>query len=1702
MQRRRRPDLEISVVPAPRFATATGTVAIKTTTSGQDCSRDTSSHRAEKHSLRSRHRSRDLQQHALDLDWDLDWDHDQDQHLLGLPHHQHSQPRQAQRASLAITTPALAPRQQTQPPAAQGDLSAKHATGAFLDDKTPTTLDETLDTIPGLTLAAMSAHGASDGNANPMPPKDDAAPGASTLAGAPPNNPPRGPSSRADVRMSHDLSMSPRNVTRDSLVTNMLLSLDQLSMSIPSPPRPQYNDEAAASPDIARVPPTRTTTMTGRPSGAGHQYSYSSDLDTDAETSSRASAQYARGHRSNSGSNFHSTLGRINSLREPGQRSQPATPRAAHSRGRKGSKSSSVNSMDAGYPYVPGGNHQRWANGFSNGSPSGFSPPQAQQPPRLPDSQPTTGWQLDFSDSFFSNTAAINNKTSSSAAMDGDDFDSAPTPTIPAGPRRLTTAPSMPSFPTAGVRTQSITTSSGAPKPQPDPERKRSTRSSRSATVGRSQSRTATRDVPPMPDSTAFDPDSAPAPSIGYEKRKEQLAQAGRANNTAPTPAPQPKEKLGFFRRVFGSRRDSNPNSNSSATADSQTGKQANNAQQTEASSQARAAKAQSTPPSRDSSHSTHGGTTHGTLHKKTSAFFRRQKKVQNEPPPPPPPVPQSILDAAADATPVAPPPKLHSPSSNPAASPGLTRALEPYLASSNGSDGPARTPRHDYPAAQRATADAAYGSPKKPKGPLDLDPPRSPRASAAPAARTESKPSPPTEQQHHEATPRKLRAAAGVLAKRSSASRISGTPTRQAPEPPAAIARTGSFLNCDSSDTESEGESRTPVRLDSSTRRVRERRSTKDAIRLVLPLEGSVLEGGSMGSRSATSLPSVKVDEPDSPDKRARKMGSNHTTTPIDEPGGFVIGDPTEDERQKAQKIYDGNEDFIQKEKAAAWMGEEGPVRQRTLQAYMSLFDFAGRSIVSSLRDICARLILKAETQQVDRILASFAKRWCECNPKHGFKAIDVVHTICYSIMLLNTDLHMADIEQKMTRSQFVKNTIGTIRQALTDTAPDAFGRQSILPGKGGLSPEDAQDPMELEKPVNSFRQSFLGGLTAAPTASTEADECGPLVKTPFEGTLRAWEGQIETVLKDTYASIRDKRLPLFGADLTPQLQPSANLSVIGLLKRSPSVLSKAPSESQASIRGRVPSGTDASRLSSLRWTSKSRSRARGAPGAPFGTNGFSSSRTSFDDGGSIWSPTVSSATRSRYSLGRTQTSMSIDSIGSGYTANFPQSIGFANALSQAIIREDAIGAAGAASLLSGVSGEEANSTAKPLLEDESLELAGPPWVKEGRVIHKHHLDGIDKRAKDRNWSEVFAVVQKGSFSLFSFAPNKSLGKKSRGRVGGKGAVVVGGGNWQDNATNLATFSLKQTLASALPPPGYSSSRPHVWALSLPTGAVHLFQVSTPETSQEFVTTVNYWSARLSTHPLVGGISNIEYGWGDDIVHNPLVTAITEATMGKEADGGPITAQTSRPSSAAAVTRGHRTTGSMHSRAGSFHSGSLGFVRARSGSVQSAGAVMDLGNILVENPAESGSPTPTGRRGPRSSSSFSSTIGPFGGSISAGVGGPGRGKLPGDRIHIAEWRPPAQSLRASTQGEAEQLSTLSAYVASIEEELRKHNALRSPMLLAFSPRSNNASRAMGNWQRKSEYLLRESVKYRTYVDALQAAAVRKDEVYGERKEE
>ena len=62
-------------------------------------------------------------------------------------------------------------------------------------------------------------------------------------------------------------------------------------------------------------------------------------------------------------------------------------------------------------------------------------------------------------------------------------------------------------------------------------------------------------------------------------------------------------------------------------------------------------------------------------------------------------------------------------------------------------------------------------------------------------------------------------------------------------------------------------------------------------------------------------------------------------------------------------------------------------PAAERARRAYMAFFDWSNTNILSAGRMLCAKLVLKGETQQVDRIVDAVSKRWCECNPNHGFK-------------------------------------------------------------------------------------------------------------------------------------------------------------------------------------------------------------------------------------------------------------------------------------------------------------------------------------------------------------------------------------------------------------------------------------------------------------------------------------------------------------------------------------------------------------------------------------------------------------------------------------------------------------------------------------------------------------------------------------------
>jgi hypothetical protein len=758
----------------------------------------------------------------------------------------------------------------------------------------------------------------------------------------------------------------------------------------------------------------------------------------------------------------------------------------------------------------------------------------------------------------------------------------------------------------------------------------------------------------------------------------------------------------------------------------------------------------------------------------------------------------------------------------------------------------------------------------------------------------------------------------------------------------------------------------------------------------------------------SATSLPLVQIDG-NEPRKSHDANGLNLPSSIVDEGAEY---------RERARKIFDGDEEDVTKAEAASWLGEKNTLSTKTLEAYMQLFDFTGFNILVALRLLCEKLVLKGETQQFDRIITALSGRWCECNLNHGFKAQDVVHTICYSLILLNTDLHLADIGEKMSRSAYVKNTLPTIKRVATDAAPNAFvdatvklkpnASRSTLPWSESsnsviqpVSPSERTSFEQEQRPSQLKRLSIRPGMDRhdsdgwTPESAGGGSALNALVNQPWTGSIRGWDFELENVLKFFYASIRSDPLPLHGGPHMSEFTlAERNLSVqnfTNTLKRTGSMVSKAPSDNM-SYRSKP-----GFRTMTMGFQNKyNRSRPKLYPSSTYG----GSSATSFDDTNSIWSP-VQSSNWSKYSASKTLTSASMQSLGTHFSSaggDFKHSIGFASALSQAIIREENASA---------VNDGDSTSMSVPggLLEDESLALEGAPWAKEGLVQHKHHLEASGKKAKERSWNDCFAVISKGKLTLFAFntsGKSQSIGRKgfskpssSSGRAASAAGQRVGGGDWMENAEQLNVFVLRQTIASVLPPPGYSKVRPHVWALSLPTGAVHLFQVGTPEIAGEFMTTANYWSARLSKEPLSGGVSNIEYGWSENVI-NP---ALIEPSTRNGAISPPV-----NPTSP-----GQYPPGSMANRGAAHHGHSN---------------------------SNSGMPRP----------SFQSSLR---GSFDTGFGG--RARLPGDKVQMAEWHSPTQSMMASQLMEVDQLKALTAYVESVESELARHNELKSAIDLAVS---------------------------------------------------
>ncbi|KAF7793825.1 hypothetical protein EIP86_004946 [Pleurotus ostreatoroseus] len=562
--------------------------------------------------------------------------------------------------------------------------------------------------------------------------------------------------------------------------------------------------------------------------------------------------------------------------------------------------------------------------------------------------------------------------------------------------------------------------------------------------------------------------------------------------------------------------------------------------------------------------------------------------------------------------------------------------------------------------------------------------------------------------------------------------------------------------------------------------------------------------------------------------DLALRRFASNRSPSKTEETADIATRG-----KELATRCWQEDEEFLAKDKIAEWLGGQGLINKVALRHYMDFFDFSEMRLDNAFRRLCAKLYLKAETQQVDRILEEFARRYWDCNPKSLFGS---------------ANLHVAELTSRMSRGQFVRNTITAIQMQLQpgSSADLAFDDWSSMRGGSDVSDNLASTSgsgagaggrsIKRSDSITSWNSvtreaigargagASSGQLTTASSdnastgtpALTSANESAvsvasshPEVRTPESSAPpmvydRSWENDMEIMLKEIYSSVKSQQI----------LQPLGSM----LMARS-STSSLSPHG--AVLRNRSLRGQQPDRLTNLK-----RGSIRGLQSILTSQGGFSPYGNILDGRAS---PAPSFASDGMH--------------GSSVTFLTP-ALGFASNLSHTIIRE-------AQEDDSRSTKSDESSSTEVSITDEELALLGPPWAKEGMLCRKQYWESTGKRAKSKAWLDVFVVIQKGELSMFVF-----------GDHGSGGGSVVGGGNWLENAQSVGSVQLAHSLAHALPPPGYNRQRPHCMVLTLSNGGVYFFQAGTEELVNEWVATCNYWAARQSKEPLAGGVSNMEYGW------------------------------------------------------------------------------------------------------------------------------------------------------------------------------------------------------------------------------------------------
>nr|CAG8457529.1 7739_t:CDS:10 [Entrophospora candida] len=123
-------------------------------------------------------------------------------------------------------------------------------------------------------------------------------------------------------------------------------------------------------------------------------------------------------------------------------------------------------------------------------------------------------------------------------------------------------------------------------------------------------------------------------------------------------------------------------------------------------------------------------------------------------------------------------------------------------------------------------------------------------------------------------------------------------------------------------------------------------------------------------------------------------------------------------------QQYLDKLRDTLSKSELITLLAKSKDVfHESVLHTYLEIFDFESDPIDIALRKFLMECHLPKESQQIDRVIEAFAKRYHDCNPSL-FPTSDVSYMLSFSLLMLHTDAFNKNVKRKMTKEEFIKNT------------------------------------------------------------------------------------------------------------------------------------------------------------------------------------------------------------------------------------------------------------------------------------------------------------------------------------------------------------------------------------------------------------------------------------------------------------------------------------------------------------------------------------------------------------------------------------------------------------------------------------------------------------------------------------------------------